>query len=127
MYLGQQVRTVRAEDAGSIRAVSRAQKLQASTVKAAIAVPSAPTVTVATAAPVISVSDAQRVVELERQLAQAREMTKHTRGRLMNTLNVLRGKNRTIARLERELAAHSSTDQLTVAMLLNEDAPTKVS
>jgi len=119
MYLGMKLRTVKAQDAGTIQATRRVPLETVSAVVETVATP--------VVAEVTSVTDAERVVQLEQELAKARSMDAHSRGRLRKALNVIRGKNRTIARLERELAAHSSSDPLTVDMVLTTGTPAKVS
>lgn len=106
MYLGRYQKTVAAVDNGSIRAVARGLRA-----KAVEQTPESP----------VLVDQSAEIAELRSQLAQARDMESHQRGRVFKLLDALRGKNRTIARLERELAARTG-DVLTVEDVLSRES-----
>lgn len=117
MYLGGYRRTVKAVDDGSIRAVSRRAeaKAEATTIVAPVEV----------VAPVV-VDRTAEVIELRTQLealeAKAKEDAAHQRGRVRSLLTLARSNKREIARLKKELAAHTDADKLTVDQILESQA-----
>lgn len=70
-------------------------------------------------APAVMDAPSTRELQLEKELKEARAMNSHLRGRVLRLLSVLRGEKRTIARLEREVAAHTSSNPLTVEQVLS--------
>lgn len=105
MYLGKRVSTVKAVDTKTVYAQSHDREAHGTQV--------VPTI-------LVSSEEENRVVRLEKELTKAKEMNAHLRGRLLFGLRVLRGKNRAIARLERELAAHSAENPLTLESIMQE-------
>lgn len=108
MYLGKFKESYQAKDNNTIFAAGA---------PSAEAVGVAPVAVAMTDNTPVAQTDKERIAELETALAKATADTNHQRGRVKRLLNVLRGNKRTIARLERELAARTG-DQLTVDDIL---------
>lgn len=112
MYLGRTIQTVKAEDSRQVYA-------QAAAVKAPKAKRVAKPVEVEKVLEPVAVVDTTAVVEAqEKEITKLREEVAIYRGRVRKLLDVLRGKNRTIARQEREIQAHGQQDPLTVDQIL---------
>jgi hypothetical protein len=112
MYLGRNIQTVRAVDSRQVYA-------QAAAVKAPKAKRAAKPLEVQNIPEPVAVIDNTAIVEAqEKEIAQLREQNAIYRGRIHKLLDVLRGKNRTIARQEREIQALGQSDPLTVDQIL---------
>lgn len=110
MYLGRFVGITMAKDNGQLFAQAPEA---AAKVTASLAAPEQ-----APSPQLIDSSVAEKNHEsMESELVRLRQANGVLRGRVLTLLSVLRGKNRVIARQERELAAHSAVDKLTVADL----------
>lgn len=111
MYLGRTIQTVRAVDSREVYARPAAVKAP----KAKRAVKAAP---LEKQVEIVTVMDTVTVEAQAKEIAKLREENAVYRGRIHKLLNALRGKNRTIARQERELQALGQTDPLTVDQIL---------